>query len=99
MPKRQRRGKPTNGVLPSEMLTPALQVTANPAARLGLRRKGAIAVGIDADLLLFRPADLELRCVHFAISNLGHLCLLKYRKAKRPSGEADPVCQCSMFSE
>ena len=47
---------------PAEMLTPALQVTANPAARLGLRRKGAIAVGMDADLLLFRPGDLELRC-------------------------------------
>jgi dihydroorotase-like cyclic amidohydrolase len=37
-------------------------VTSNPAARLGLRKKGGIAVGMDADLLLFRPGDLELRC-------------------------------------
>lgn len=36
-------------------------VTANPAVRLGLGRKGRIALGADADLLLFRPQDLELR--------------------------------------
>ena len=57
------------------MLTPALQVTASPAARLGLRRKGAIAVGMDADLLLFQPGDLELRWVQFAKSHPGTLCL------------------------
>ena len=39
-------------------------VTLNPAQRLALGRKGRVALGADADLLLFGPRDLALRWAH-----------------------------------
>lgn len=36
-------------------------VSENPAVRLGLKHKGRIGIGLDADLLLLAPRDLALR--------------------------------------
>ena len=45
-------------------ITQALRtVTANPAALLKLARKGRIAVGCDADLVLVRQEDLQIHTV------------------------------------
>ena len=45
-------------------ITQALRtVTANPAALLKLTRKGRIAVGCDADLVLVREEDLQIHTV------------------------------------
>jgi len=41
----------------------AASITSNPASILRLRRKGRIEPGADADLVLVRPADLEIRAV------------------------------------
>jgi beta-aspartyl-dipeptidase (metallo-type) len=38
-------------------------ITANPARILKLRAKGRLAPGLDADLVLLDPADLEIRTV------------------------------------